>query len=102
MKTSHQTSAAPLILFWAVPSISELKQFDQKCATLINAIVNKLSVKVITSNQEKLKLDQLSIDDGLFYGFMKRRGKNVKLTLNVNKIIAVSYTHLTLPTTSRV
>ena len=82
MKTSHQTSAAPLILFWAVPSISELKQFDDKCTTLINAIAKKLNVKVITSNQEKLKLHQLSIDNGSFYGFSKRQGENVKLALN--------------------
>ena len=86
MEALNTNSKSPLILFWSVPSISMVKEYKAKCDILSQAIRNLKSVEILTYENKILKLEQIVIDSGKFFGMENIKGELKKLLLNVNKI----------------
>ena len=74
------------------------KEFPGKLLTIKNA-----SAKLNTSSifSDKIEIDQIILD-GIDLNYYFNVNKSLKVNDNVKSIKAVSYTHLTLPTTSAV
>ncbi|WP_298237841.1 hypothetical protein [uncultured Algibacter sp.] len=86
MEALNTNSKPHLILFWSVPSISMVKEYKAKCELLSQAIRNLKSVEILTYENKILKLEQIVIDSGKFFGMENIKGEFKKLLLNVNKI----------------
>ena len=86
MEALNTNSKPLLILFWSVPSISMVKEYKAKCELLSQAINNLKSVEILTYENKILKLEQIVIDSGKFFGMENIKGEFKKLLLNVNKI----------------
>jgi CO dehydrogenase/acetyl-CoA synthase gamma subunit (corrinoid Fe-S protein) len=63
-----------------------VKEYKTKCDILSQAIRNLKSVEILTYENKILKLEQIVIDSGKFFGMENIKGEFKKLLLNVNKI----------------
>ncbi|WP_223551164.1 hypothetical protein [Aestuariivivens sp. NBU2969] len=85
MKTSKNNST-PIILFWFVPSISQIKVYKDNCNLLQKASSNLNSVRIIKTNNETLTFKKIVLESERFYGLKKIKGEIKKMILNVDAI----------------
>ena len=90
MKTPEKKSYTPVILFWSVPSYSTIKAYKEKCSKLSQAISEQKEVQIVTNNNESLKLNEIGIQSGTFFGIETIKGKMEKMFLNLNNIKSVT------------
>lgn len=86
MKPSKEIFNPQIILFWSFPSISKLQENKVKSSKLNEAITHLKKVEVITNKDEVLKLENVGIDSGRFFGLIEFKGKMKKILLNINSI----------------
>ena len=89
METSNNNSATQIILFWSVPSISQIKEYKRNCDLLKDANSQLKSVKVITNKNQTEKFKSIEIESDTFYGLKKIKGELKRFILNVNSIKSV-------------
>ncbi|MEH6535229.1 MAG: hypothetical protein V7719_02465 [Psychroserpens sp.] len=86
MKSSEKNTKTHILLFWSIPSISMIDAYKEKCNKLNRAKDNLKRVEVITYKNEILKLENVGIDSGRFFGLKRFKGKMKKVLLNINTI----------------
>lgn len=89
MKPSNTLLKSQIILFWSVPSISQIKEYKIKSDLLNKAAIHLNPVKVVTHKNVALKFKKIEMESGAFYGMKKIKGKIEKILLNVNAIKAI-------------
>ena len=90
MKTSKKNQTPIVIMFWSVPSCSTMKAYKEKCLTLSQAISEKKEVKILTNKNESLKLNEIGLHSGTFFGMETIQGKMEKMFLNLNNVKSVT------------
>jgi len=89
MKPSNKILETQIILFWFVPSISQINDYKIKSDLLNKAMFHLNPVKVVTYKNEAVKFKKIELESGAFYGLKKIKGKIEKILLNVNSIKAI-------------
>ena len=89
MKPSNKMLETQIILFWFVPSISQINEYKIKSDLLNKAMFHLSPVKVVTHKNKTVKFKKIELESGAFYGLKKIKGKIEKILLNVNSIKAI-------------
>lgn len=86
MKSKNNIKTPGIFLFWSLPSVSMVKAYKQKCNQLNQAIRKLSCVEIITIENEILKLMEIGIESGSYFGLKNIKGHMQKILLNVNHI----------------
>ena len=86
MKTINNIKASGIFLFWSLPSVSVIKAYKEKCNQLNQAIKKVSCVEILTIENEILKLMEVGIESGTYFGVKNIKGQIKKILLNVNEI----------------
>ncbi|MFD1163618.1 hypothetical protein [Hwangdonia seohaensis] len=81
-----KSSYSHIFLFWTLPSISMVEAYKKKCKLLNNAMYSMKSIEITTFQNKILKLKEIGIESGRFYGFESIKGGIKKISLNINDI----------------
>jgi len=73
-----------------MPSCSMLKTYKSKCDKLDQAIRESKSVEIKTHRNKILKLKDIGIEAGKFFGLESIRGNMKKMLLNINEIKVIT------------
>ncbi|WP_242091802.1 hypothetical protein [Aestuariivivens sediminicola] len=86
MKTSSKNSTPRIILFWSVPSLSQINTYKANCDQLQKACVHSNSVQVLNHKKEAQTFKKIIKESDGFYGLRRIKGEIRKMMLNVNSI----------------
>lgn len=89
MKSSNVNQNAPIILFWSVPSISQIRDYKRNCEMLKEANKQFKSVEVISKSNRTEKFKSIEMESDNFYGLKKIQGDIKRILLNVNTIKSI-------------
>jgi hypothetical protein len=90
MKTSKNNTSPIIIMFWSMPSCSMLKAYKAKSDKLNQAVKAAKPIEVVTTNNKILKLKEIGIEAGKFFGLENIKGSMKKMLLNINDIKMVT------------
>ena len=86
MKSLKNNTKPYIIMFWSLPSISMVQAYKEKCYQLNQAINNMKSIEIVTIQNKILRLNEIGIESGRFYGFSSLKGRIKKILLNINDV----------------
>ncbi|WP_242085616.1 hypothetical protein [Aestuariivivens sediminis] len=89
MEALNKNGTPAIILFWSVPSISQIQLYKHNCDQLQRACKQLNSVQVIKTNKEALTFKKVVLESESFYGLQKVKGEIKKMMLNINSIKSV-------------
>ena len=63
-----------------------IEAYKEKCELLNEAIDKMKPIEIVTIQNKILKLNEIGIESGRFYGFESIKGRIKKILLNINDI----------------
>ena len=86
MKSSTAQTSPHILLFWSLPSISMIRAYKEKCKILNMAKDKVKPIEIVTVQNKILRLKEIGIECGQFYGYEHIKGHIKKILLNINSI----------------
>lgn len=85
-KAEKVNKTVHILFYMTYKTPSLLKEYKHNSQVLTRAIKESRSVEVLTKNEAVLKIVNLGIEAGKFFGLNNIKGKMEKIRLNVNEI----------------
>lgn len=89
MKSIKKITTSIASVFIILMMLQSCTVYNRASSSLDKAVLNKSKVKIITTNNDKIKLNYIKSENEAYYGVDKVKGKYVNIPIDETKIISV-------------